>query len=61
MGGLHLIDPSEEQMRGTLDCVKKLQPNEVHACHYADLNSKMALSKVVNLGEVSVGLKLEYK
>ena len=61
VGGLHLLDPSEEQMRGTLDYMKKLQPPEVHACHCTDLNSKIALSRVVNLREVGVGLKLEYK
>jgi len=61
VGGLHLLDPSKEQMQGTLDYMKKLQPNEVHACHCTDLNSKIALSRVVNLREVGVGLKLEYK
>jgi 7,8-dihydropterin-6-yl-methyl-4-(beta-D-ribofuranosyl)aminobenzene 5'-phosphate synthase len=61
VGGFHLLDPSEEQMQGTLDHMKKLQPHEVHACHCTDLNSKIALSRVVNLREVGVGLRLEYK
>ena len=61
VGGLHLLDPSKEQMQGTLDYMKKLHPNEVHACHCTDLSSKIELSRVVNLREVGVGLKLEYK
>jgi len=61
VGGFHLLNPPEEQLQGTLEYMKKLQPNEVHACHCTDLNSKIALSKVVNLKEVGVGLTLEYK
>ena len=34
---------------------EKLQPDEVHACHCTDLNSKMALSQVANLKVVGVG------
>jgi 7,8-dihydropterin-6-yl-methyl-4-(beta-D-ribofuranosyl)aminobenzene 5'-phosphate synthase len=40
--------------------MKSLHPGSVHACHCTDLNSKIALSKVVNLEEVGVGLTLEY-
>jgi len=60
VGGFHLLNPSEEQLQGTLEYMKELRPNEVHACHCTDLNSKIALSKVVNLKEVGVGLTLEY-
>jgi len=41
--------------------MKNLEPDEVHACHCTDLNSKIALSHAVNLKEVGVGLKLEYE
>ncbi|MCK4407240.1 MAG: MBL fold metallo-hydrolase, partial [Bacteroidales bacterium] len=61
IGGFHLLEPSKEQLQGTLEYMKKLKPYEVHACHCTDLNSKIALSKVINLIEVGVGLKLEYK
>ncbi len=60
IGGFHLLDPSEEQLQGTITYMKSLHPGSVHACHCTDLNSKIALSKVVNLEEVGVGLKLEY-
>ena len=60
IGGLHLLDPSKEQLQGTLEYMKKLNPKQMHACHCTDLNSKIALSKIVNLKEAGVGLVLEY-
>ncbi len=60
IGGLHLLDPSAEQLDGTLDYLKRLQPAAVHACHCTDLSSKIAISKVVNLIEVGVGLRFAY-
>jgi 7,8-dihydropterin-6-yl-methyl-4-(beta-D-ribofuranosyl)aminobenzene 5'-phosphate synthase len=59
VGGFHLQDPSERQLQGTLEYMRKLQPEAVHACHCTDLNSKIALSRVVNIKEVGVGLTLE--
>ena len=61
VGGLHLLDPSKKQLQGTLEYLKKLNPKQTHPCHCTDLNSKIALSKVVNLKEVGVGLVLEYE
>lgn len=61
VGGLHLLDPSKEQLHGTLKYMKELSPKQMHACHCTDLNSKIALSQVVNLKEVGVGLVLEYE
>jgi 7,8-dihydropterin-6-yl-methyl-4-(beta-D-ribofuranosyl)aminobenzene 5'-phosphate synthase len=61
VGGLHLFDPSEKHLQGTLEYMKKLNPKQVHACHCTDLNSKIALSKGINLKEVGVGLVLEYE
>jgi len=61
VGGFHLLNPSEVQLQGTLQYMKQLRPKEVHACHCTDLDSKIALSRVVNLKEVGVGLKLEYE
>jgi 7,8-dihydropterin-6-yl-methyl-4-(beta-D-ribofuranosyl)aminobenzene 5'-phosphate synthase len=61
IGGLHLLDSSKEQLQGTLEYMKKLNPKQMHACHCTDLNSKIALSKVVDLKEVGVGLVLEYE
>ena len=60
IGGFHLLNPSPKQLHGNLDYIKNLNPAEVHACHCTDLNSRIALSKVVNLKEVGVGLSLKY-
>jgi len=60
VGGFHLLDPFPEQLQGTVAYMKSLRPGSVHACHCTDLNSKIALSRVVDLKEVGVGLTLEY-
>lgn len=60
VGGFHLLDPSEGQLKSTIDYFSKEDIKEVHACHCTDLKSKIELSKVVNLKEVGVGLILEY-
>lgn len=60
IGGFHLLEPSVEQLEGTVRYLQAQEPGSVHACHCTDLSSKIALSKVVNLKEVGVGLALEY-
>lgn len=60
IGGFHLLDPPQEVLRATLDYLEKAAPHQIHACHCTDLQSKIALSGVVPLKEVGVGLQLEY-
>ena len=60
VGGFHLLDPPERQMRETVRYFEMAKPHEVHACHCTDLASKVALADVANLKEVGVGLDLEY-
>jgi 7,8-dihydropterin-6-yl-methyl-4-(beta-D-ribofuranosyl)aminobenzene 5'-phosphate synthase len=60
IGGFHLLNPSAEQLQNTIAYMRSLRPGLVHACHCTDLSSKIALSGVVDLKEVGVGLTLEY-
>ena len=60
IGGFHLLNPPESQLEGTVDFMKRLNPDSVHACHCTDLKSKIELAKVVNLEEVGVGMEVEY-
>jgi len=60
IGGFHLLDPPEDQLAETIRCFEKWRPVAVHACHCTDFNSKLALSSVVTLKEVGVGLDLLY-
>ncbi|NOR14080.1 MAG: MBL fold metallo-hydrolase [Candidatus Aminicenantes bacterium] len=60
IGGMHLLDPSKEQLQGTLEYMQNLHPIQIHACHCTDLNSKIALSQVVKLKEVGAGLVFDY-
>ncbi len=61
IGGFHLLNPSKRQLEGTISYFENLCPNRVYACHCTDLASKIALSRVVNIKEVGVGLSLQYK
>lgn len=61
IGGFHLLDPPENKIRGTVDYFRKLDIEEVHACHCTDLGSKIALADACDLKEVGCGLQLEYK
>ena len=60
IGGLHLLNPSKEQMEGTVDYLKRLELRRLHACHCTDLASKCSLAAAAPLKEVGVGLSLEY-
>ena len=61
IGGFHLLDPSEMQMNGTLNYLKKQDIKRIHPCHCTDLKSKIRLAAVVSVEETGVGLELEYK
>jgi len=61
IGGLHLQNPSEMQLHGTLEYLENQKPDAVRACHCTDLNSKIALSAVVNIKEVGVGSSIDYE
>lgn len=60
IGGFHLLNPPANQLKGTISYLEKLQPEAVHACHCTDLPSKIALSSVICLKEVGVGLSITY-
>ena len=60
IGGLHLLNPSKSQLSGTLDYMKILKPNIMHACHCTELRSMIALASVVKLGEVGCGMVLDF-
>lgn len=60
IGGFHLLMPPAEQLRGTVEFMRSLNPDVIHPCHCTDLHSKIELYKVVPVEEVGVGLVLEY-
>jgi 7,8-dihydropterin-6-yl-methyl-4-(beta-D-ribofuranosyl)aminobenzene 5'-phosphate synthase len=60
IGGFHLQNPSQKQLKGTKSYFQKIKPEAVHASHCTDLQSKIELAQVVNLKEVGVGLELNY-
>lgn len=60
VGGFHLQNPTDIQMNGTLEYFRESNIKSIHACHCTDLKSKIALSNVVEIAEVGVGLELVY-
>lgn len=60
VGGLHLMNPAAVQLEGTLDYLGQQNLKGIHACHCTDLDSKIAISTVVKVHEVGVGLNLKY-
>lgn len=58
IGGFHLMDPIEQQMKGTVNYFESLGIKAIHACHCTDLKSKVRLAEVVDVVEVGVGLEL---
>lgn len=60
IGGFHLLDPEKNVLEKTVGYFSKLDTQSIHPCHCTDFNSKVALSKVVDIDEVGAGLQLEY-
>ena len=60
IGGFHLQNPDETQLEGTIRYFENSGIKAIHACHCTDLKSKIALSKVVTINEVGVGLEIKY-
>ncbi len=61
VGGTHLIQPSERRMAATLDYLRTVQPQELHAGHCTSLAAKIRLAEVAQLKDMYVGLSLEYE
>lgn len=47
-------------MEGTKKYLESISPQEIHPAHCTDLQSKLELSKVLNIKEVGLGLELNY-
>lgn len=60
IGGLHLLNPNNDQIESTKRYIKQAGVKELHACHCTDLRSKIVLSEVAEIKEVGVGLIIEY-
>lgn len=61
IGGLHLRKPPTEQLTNTINYLEKSLVQQLYACHCTDQPSRMALEKLGNLQETTVGLTIEYE
>ncbi len=60
IGGLHLLNPPQEQLDKTAAYLGSLQLQALHACHCTDLASTLTLSASAPVAETGCGLVLEY-
>jgi len=61
IGGFHLLQPSPNKLKKTIEYLEMCQPHALYAGHCTDLRSKISLAQVVNVEEVGVGLVLDYE
>jgi len=60
VGGLHLLGPSESRLAATVSFFAGRAPVSLHPCHCTDFATRCALARAAPIGEVGVGLVLEY-
>jgi len=60
IGGFHLLAPSQERLKATIQYLKTVGPRRIHAGHCTDLKSKTEMARSLPLEDVGVGLRLEY-
>jgi len=60
IGGLHLLKPSEKQLKNTVAYLKKQKLKMLYPCHCVDLKSKIALADAAPLGEAGAGMKIKF-
>jgi len=61
IGGFHLLHTEKRQMEKTKGYFERIKAESVYAAHCTDLAAKIELSKVANLKELGVGMRLCYK
>ena len=61
IGGMHLLDCSAAMLDQTCAFLRQAGVQKLHAAHCTDLAAKIRLAQDFKLGEVGVGLRLEYK
>ena len=59
LGGLHLQQPPEEVIAGTVEYVINAHVKQFYACHDTDMPSKIRLIAVSNFIEAGVSTKVE--
>ncbi len=60
IGGLHLINASDEVIDKTIGRLKEYKPENIHPCHCTGQNAIHRLKRHFNVYETAVGLKIEY-
>ncbi|MDD3288693.1 MAG: MBL fold metallo-hydrolase [Alphaproteobacteria bacterium] len=60
IGGLHLENPTPEQLKSTVMFMRDIRAKRVHACHCTGLKAQIELAKAgVNIEDAGAGLMIE--
>lgn len=60
IGGMHLLNPTKEQIDGTINYFKTLNLRYLYPCHCTDLQSKIEFAKYFSVNETGVSMELNY-
>jgi 7,8-dihydropterin-6-yl-methyl-4-(beta-D-ribofuranosyl)aminobenzene 5'-phosphate synthase len=60
IGGFHLLASDHATIDATVAGLPAIRPDTLHPCHCTSLAAKIALADVAQVGEVGIGLQLEY-
>ena len=61
VGGFHMLEPNETELKETLEYFKKLNIKNVHPCHCTSLDFKIKLANLNPVKDVGVGLVLDFE
>lgn len=59
IGGFHLFN-CDDRLNKTIEYFKENQLKEIYPCHCVSLKAKIEMGKKLDIGEVGVGLELEF-
>jgi len=60
LGGLHLVEPSQDRLNETIKYLQGLSLNKLHPGHCSDFQSKIAMAKKLPVKDYGVGLSIEH-
>ena len=59
IGGFHLFE-NDDRLKKTIDYLKNNNIKYLYPCHCVSLKAKIEMAKQLEIGEVGVGLELEF-
>ena len=61
IGGFHLIDTPKEKIDKIIGYLKEQDIKELYPCHCTDFNARTELSKILNVKNIGVGYRMQFR